>query len=105
MQDTRELLEKNFIGHGRFKALRLLNCREYSVEHQDGYAYVVRDSRSGDEGPIQSVELISKPNHQGIVVVFEGLISTWFFGTGGDYDVIPPDGVRAAMRHRERQPA
>jgi len=73
-----ELIQRNIHSHGRIKAARLLTCSEFSIEHQDGFAYVVSDPRVEEEGPIQSVQLVDDRD-QGLVTDFRILKSFVLF--------------------------
>ena len=80
-----ERIQQSIYSHGRIKAVRLLNCNEFMVEHADGFAAVIDDPRTGPEGPIQSVELVDGPD-QGLVTDFRILKSFVLFAG--------PDGER-----------
>jgi hypothetical protein len=55
--DPNDFIQKQIHQHGRLRAARYLTCSEYSIEHEDGFAYVVADPRAEMDGPIRSVEL------------------------------------------------
>jgi len=73
-----QLIQENIYSHGRIKAARLLTCSEFSVEHEDGFAYVVSDPRTAEEGPIQSVALV-EDQKQGLATDFRILKSFVLF--------------------------
>jgi hypothetical protein len=55
--DPNDFIQDQIHLHGRLRAARYLTCSEYSIEHEDGFAYVVTDPRAEADGPIRSVEL------------------------------------------------
>ena len=96
-----QLIQENIYSHGRIKAARLLTCSEFSIEHADGFAYVVSDPRAGEEGGIQSVELFDGLD-QGLATDFRILKSFVLF-EGPDHkrrneEAIPPN-TQPALEH------
>jgi len=55
--DPNDFIQDQIHLHGRLRAARYLTCSEYSIEHEDGFAYIVTDPRAAADGPIRSVEL------------------------------------------------
>jgi hypothetical protein len=55
--DPNDFIQTQIHQHGPLRAARYLTCSEYSLEHEDGFAYVVADPRAAIDGPIRSVAL------------------------------------------------
>jgi hypothetical protein len=84
--DPNDFIQTQIHQHGRLRAARYLTCSEYSIEHEDGFAYVVADPRAETDGPIRSVEL-THGRDQMLSVDFEQRLTSQSFST---------DAVRAA---------
>ena len=81
--DPNDFIRSQIRRHGRLRAARYLTCSEYSIEHDDGFAYVVADPRAAIDGPIRSVEL-TYGHEQTLTVDFEQRMTSQRFSTNGD---------------------
>lgn len=78
--DPNDFIQNQIHQHGRLRAARHLTCSEYSIEHEDGFAYVVADPRAEIDGPIRSVEL-THGRDQMLNVDFEQRMTSRSFST------------------------
>jgi hypothetical protein len=75
-----DFIQRQVFEHGRLRAARFLTCSEYSIEHEDGFAYVVADPRAETDGPIRSVEL-TNGRDQTLTVDFEQQVMSHCFSS------------------------
>ena len=81
--DPNDFIQEQIHVHGRLRAARYLTCSEYSIEHEDGFAYVVADPRAETDGPIRSVEL-THGRDQMLNVDFEQRMTSQCFSADAD---------------------
>jgi hypothetical protein len=84
--DPNDFIQDQIHLHGRLKAARYLTCSEYSIEHEDGFAYLVADPRAETDGPIRAVEL-THGRDQMLNVDFEQRMTSQCFSADPDRDV------------------
>jgi hypothetical protein len=94
--DPNDFIQDQIRVHGRLRAARHLTCSEYSIEHEDGFAYVVADPRAETDGPICSVEL-THGRDQMLNVDFEQRMTSQSFSTDTDSGALSPEMPSAAV--------
>ena len=94
--DPNDFIQDQIHVHGRLKAARYLTCSEYSIEHEDGFAYVVADPCAESDGPIRSVEL-THGRDQMLNIDFEQRMTSRCFSTDVDSVALSPEMPPAAV--------
>ncbi len=94
--DPNDFIQEQIHVHGPLRAARYLTCSEYSIEHEDGFAYVVADPRAETDGPIRSVEL-THGRDQMLNVDFEQRMTSQCFSTDVDSVALSPGMPSAAV--------
>lgn len=94
--DPNDFIQDQIHMHGRLRAARYLTCSEYSIEHEDGFAYVVADPRAETDGPIRAVEL-THGRDQMLNVDFEQRMTSQSFSADAGRTVASPALVPGAV--------